>query len=76
METVVAFVVFQVSTDLLPAVIVVGDAVSVAVGAAASTVTVAVAVTVPPGPVAVNVYCVVVVGLTLVDPAAATTPIP
>lgn len=57
METVVAFVVAQVSVAELPAVIVVGDADSVAVGAAAAcTVTVAMEVAVLPPPVAVNVY--------------------
>src|SRR5262252_740285 len=43
---------------------------------AAPTVTVAVAVTLPVGPVAVRVYVVVVVGLTVVEPVAATLPIP
>jgi hypothetical protein len=77
METAVAFVVAQVSVAELPAVIVVGETDNVAVGAtAACTVIVAMDVTVPPPPVAVNVYCVVADGLTVVDPEAATAPIP
>lgn len=38
--------------------------------------TVVKAVTLPPVPVAVKVYCVVVDGLTVVDPDAATVPMP
>lgn len=76
METVVAFAVVHVRVDEFPAVIVVGFAVSLAVGTDACTVTVAEAVVLPPGPVAVRVYCVVVVGLTVVEPEAATAPIP
>lgn len=53
-ETVVAFVVAQVKVEVFPAMIVAGEAESVAVGAPACTVTVAVAVTVPL-PVAVKV---------------------
>ena len=53
-DTVVAFVVLQVSTDELPVVIVVGNAVSDAVGGAA-TVTVAIAVAEPAVLVAVMV---------------------
>jgi hypothetical protein len=54
-----------------------GEAEMAAVGINSCTVTVAVAVTVPPLlPVAVNVYVVVVVGLTVVEPDAATVPIP
>ena len=75
-ETVVAFVVVHVNVEVFPAVIVAGEAESVAVGAAACAVTVATAVTVPLPPVAVNVYCVVAVGLTVVDPDAATVPMP
>jgi hypothetical protein len=52
-----------------------GLAESVAVGATACTVTVATDVTVL-SPVAVRVYCVVAVGLTVVEPDAATTPMP
>ncbi|MGH9615945.1 MAG: hypothetical protein ACRD28_04315 [Acidobacteriaceae bacterium] len=74
-ETVVAFVVDQVSVEEFPAMIVGGAADKVAVGAAASTVTVAAEVTVLL-PVAVNVYCVVAVGLTVIDPDAATVPMP
>src|SRR5215831_7275069 len=43
---------------------------------AAPTVTVAVAVTLPVGPVAVRVHVVVVVGVTVVEPVAATLPMP
>ena len=54
-----------------------GAAEMAAVGINSSTVTVAVAVTVPPLlPVAVKVYVVVVVGLTVVEPDAATVPMP
>jgi len=53
-DTVVAFVVAQVKVEVFPAMIVAGEAESVAVGAAACTVTVATDVTVPL-PVAVNV---------------------
>ncbi len=74
-ETVVAFVVVHVNVELFPAIIVAGDADRVAVGAAACTVTVATDVTVPL-PVAVSVYSVVAVGLTVVEPDAATTPMP
>lgn len=67
----------HVSVAELPAVIVVGEADSVAVGAAAAcTVTVVAEVTVPPLPVAVNVYWVVADGLTVIDPEAATVPTP
>lgn len=54
-ETVVAPVVDQVRVEVWPAVIVDGDAVSLAVGMICWTVTFAVAVTVPPLPVAVRV---------------------
>jgi hypothetical protein len=75
METVVAFVVVHINVENLPEAIVPGEAVSVAVGVADPTVTVAVAVTVLL-PIAVNVYCVVAVGLTFMDPDAATVPMP
>lgn len=75
METVVAFVVDHVKVEVFPAVMVAGEAESVAVGADTCTVTVAVAVVVPPLPVAVKVYCVVVLGFTVVDPELATVPI-
>src|SRR5258708_4458979 len=42
----------------------------------APTVTVVVAVTLPDGPTAVKVYVVVAVGVTVVEPVAATLPIP
>lgn len=76
METVVAFVVTHVSFEELPPVIVAGEAERLAVGVDAWTVTVATEVTLPPVPIAVRVYCVVAVGLTVVDPDAATVPIP
>jgi hypothetical protein len=78
METEVAFAVVHVNVAEAPAVIVVGDAERLAEGgaAAACTVTVAAEVTVPPLPVAVNVYCVVADGLTVIDPEAATVPMP
>jgi hypothetical protein len=41
-----------------------------------STVTVVEAFAVPAGPVAVNVYCVVLVGLTTVVPEGETMPMP
>lgn len=76
-ETVVAFVVVQVNVAEVPAVIVAGEADSVAVGAAtACTVTVAAEVAVPALPVAVKVYWVVADGLTFTDPEAATVPTP
>ena len=55
METVVAFVLAQVSVDAAPDVIDVGEAPSVTVGSGALTVTVAVAVTEPVALVAVAV---------------------
>jgi hypothetical protein len=76
METVVALVVDQERVAVFPPVMVVGEAESVAVGAAVCTVTVAAALAVPALPVAVRVYCVVAEGVTVVDPDAATVPIP
>jgi hypothetical protein len=77
METAVAFAVVHVNVAEAPAVIVIGDAVSVAVGGTAGcTVTLATEVAVPPLPVAVNVYCVVADGVTAIDPEAATIPMP
>jgi hypothetical protein len=77
METLAALVVLHVNVAELPAVILVGAAVSVAVvGGDACTETVAAAVTVPPAPVAVKVYSVVADGVTLTDPDAATAPMP
>lgn len=76
METVVALVVDHESVAVLPPVMVVGEAVSVAVGAADCTVTVASAVAVPLLPVAVRTYWVVVDGVTVVDPEAGTVPMP
>jgi len=76
-ETLVAFVVVHVKVLEPPATMFAGEAVSVAVGAGACTVTVAVAVAgLPFGPAAVSVYCVVVVGDTVVDPDTATVPTP
>ena len=51
----VALVVFQMSVEFCPLVIVLGVAEKEIVGAGCVTVTVAVFVTVPPGPVAVSV---------------------
>jgi hypothetical protein len=75
-ETVLAFVVVHVKVEEFPAVMVAGEAESVAVGADICTVTVAIEVTEPLLPVAVRVYCVVAEGVTVVDPDAATVPIP
>jgi hypothetical protein len=76
METVVAFVLDQVSVDAAPDVIDVGDALSVTVGSGggALTVTVALAVADPAELVAVTVYVVVAVGLTDLVPDAVTVP--
>jgi hypothetical protein len=76
METLVAFVVFQVNVAELPGETVVGAAVSFAVGGFACTVTVATEVAVPLTLVAVNVYWVVDEGLTDIEPDMATVPIP
>jgi hypothetical protein len=75
-ETVVAPVVLHVSMEAAPNAIEVGNAVNVAVGAGVdATVTVAVAVTEPAAFVAVRVYVVVAVGLTLRVPDTVTFPI-
>lgn len=76
METVVALVVDHESVAVFPPVMVAGEADSTAVGAAVCTVTVAAAVAVPVLPVAVSVYWVVADGVTVVDPEAATVPMP
>ena len=74
-ETVVAFVLDQVSVDVAPDAMDVGEALIVTVGGV-MTVTVAVAVTEPAELVAVTVYVVVAVGLTDCVPDAATVPMP
>ena len=74
-ETLVAFVVVQLSRELWPTPTVLGAALNVAPGAG-TTVTVAVFVIVPPGPVAVSVYVVVLVGLTDTFPDVGLLPTP
>lgn len=63
-------VVDQESVDVLPPVMLVGEADRVAVGVVVCTVTVATEVAVPALPVAVRVYSVVADGVTVVDPEA------
>ena len=76
-ETLVTFVVVQVSVDEFPLMIDAGLAVKLLiVGAGSVTVTVTVAVVVPPGPVAVKVYVVVVFGVTEVEPLGPKVPTP
>jgi hypothetical protein len=75
--TCVAFVAATVNVDDPPETIVVGFALMLTVGVGfASTVTIAggVELTVPPGPVAVAVYVVVAVGLTVCKPLVAGSP--
>src|SRR6185437_1714304 len=76
MEIVVALVVDHDSVAVLPPVIAPGEAETAAVGVAVCPVIVALEVTVPLLPVAVKVYCVVEEGVTVVDPEAATVPMP
>jgi hypothetical protein len=64
----------QVSVELPPGEIEVGDAVRV-IESVDDTVTVTVAVAVPPGPVAVAVYVVVAAGVTVAE-AAGANPVP
>ena len=66
----------QDSVAVLPPVMLVGEAERVAVGVSVCTVMVAVEVAVPLLPVAVRVYWVVEDGVTVVDPEAATAPMP
>ena len=73
----VAPVELQVSVDAAPSFIVVGEAVKVTVGIEAPTVTVANAVLLPTAFVAVIVYVVDTLGVTLlVPPGTVTVPIP
>src|SRR3954447_13134624 len=74
--TEVALVVFQISVEFCPLVMVLGVAEKEIVGAGCVTVTVAVLVITPPGPVAVSVYVVVDDGLTPTDPDAGLLPTP
>jgi hypothetical protein len=73
MVTVVALVATTVRVELLPALIVVGFAMTVTVGGttAGVTVTVAAAVAFPPGPLAVTVYVTVAAGVTTCVPPVA-----
>ncbi len=73
----VAFVLDQVSVELLPVVIDVGLALRVTVGSAEVTVTVALAgvAVVPPGPVHASAYVVVAVGETKSVPLIACAPV-
>jgi hypothetical protein len=72
----VALVVFQISDELWPEAIVLGEAENEIVGGGVFTVTVAVLVIVPPGPVAVSVYVVVPDGLTPTEPDVGLLPTP
>ena len=75
-DTFVAFVDDQVSVELPPTLIVLGDAVNDVIAGSGLTVTSVVSVAVPPAPVAVAVYVVVLVGETSSDPDVATEPTP
>jgi hypothetical protein len=72
-ETEVEFVTSHVSVDDEPLTIEAGVAVNVMLGRLL-TVTVAWLVSVPPGPFAVSVYVVVVIGLTVTEPATGLLP--
>src|SRR5205085_12182 len=80
MDTVVAPLVAQLSVEEPPGAMLSGLASNRMIcglpAPAAPTVTVAVAATFPFGPVAVRVYVVVAVGDTVVEPVAATLPMP